>query len=97
MKKNEKYMDLLERLAKYKQFASERVEKTHIGIFKKLSELARLDILKMTTISGTGHLGGSFSTIDVYLLLWLCANTGREKIKAPDRDIIIISIGHTLV
>jgi transketolase len=95
MNKNEKYRELLGRLEKYKNFANGNVEKSDISFFKELSELARLDILKMTTISGTGHLGGSFSTIDIYLLLWLCTNTGREKIKSPDRDIIIISIGHT--
>ncbi len=86
---------LISRLAKYKNFANENVEKPDVGTFKELSELARLDILKMTTISGTGHLGGSFSTIDIYLLLWLCADVSKEKIEAPDRDIIIISIGHT--
>jgi transketolase len=95
MNKNEKYNELLDRLIKYKGFANSSVENPDICAFKELAELARLDILKMTTISGTGHLGGSFSTIDIYLLLWLCTNTGREKIKAPDRDIIIISIGHT--
>jgi transketolase len=95
MNKNEKYRQLLDRLAKYRNFANSSVQKSDVSFFKELSELARLDILKMTTISGTGHLGGSFSTIEIYLLLWLCSNTGREKIKAPDRDIIIISIGHT--
>src|SRR5680860_634868 len=95
MNKNEKYRQLLDRLAKYRNFANSSVQKTDASSFKELSELARLDILKMTTISGTGHLGGSFSTIDIYLLLWLSTNTGREKISAPDRDIIIISIGHT--
>lgn len=95
MNKNEKYRLLLGVFAKYKNFANSIIQKPDVSSFKELSDLARLDILKMTTISGTGHLGGSFSTIDIYLLLWLCTNTGRKKIKAPDRDINIISIGHT--
>jgi transketolase len=95
MNKNEKYRELLAGLAKYKNFANGSIEKPDVSSFKELSELARLDILKMTTISGTGHLGGSFSTIDIYLLLWLCTDTSKEKIKAADRDIVIISIGHT--
>jgi transketolase len=95
MNKVEKYRELLAKLTKYKNFAEEYIEKSDIISFKELSEMARLDILKMTTISGTGHLGGSFSTIDLYLLLWLCSDINKKKIDEPERDIIIISIGHT--
>ena len=93
--KMEKYTELVSRLSKYRYFAGKTIQKSDIGLFNRLSEMARLDILKMTTISGSGHLGGSFSTIDLYLLLWLCADINREKIASPERDIIIISIGHT--
>ena len=95
MTKSEKYKELLSRLGKYRNFKNESLGSPDISDFKVFSELARLDILKMTTISGTGHLGGSFSVIDIYLLLWLCADINKDKIKEPARDIIIISIGHT--
>lgn len=95
MNKNGKYKELLGRLIKYKKFAFKDLEKSDISYFIELSKLARLDVLKMTTISGTGHLGGSFSTIDIYLLLWLCSDINREQIDDLARDIIIVSIGHT--
>jgi transketolase len=95
--KMEKYRELIDKLKKYRTFKNERLEKSDLACFEELSKLARLDILKMTTIAGTGHLGGSFSTIDLYILLWLCADINKQKIEVSDeeRDIIIISIGHT--
>ena len=93
--KMEKYAELVSKLSKYRYFAVKTIQKSDIILFNRISEMARLDILKMTAISGSGHLGGSFSTIDLYLLLWLCADIDREKIASPERDIIIISIGHT--
>ena len=93
--KMEKYAELVSRLSKYRYFAGENIQESDISLFNSLSKMARLDILKMTAISGSGHLGGSFSTIDLYLLLWLCADINREKTVSPKRDIIIISIGHT--
>ena len=40
----------------------------------ELSKLARGDILKMTTLAGSGHPGGSMSSIDFYLVLYSYAN-----------------------
>jgi transketolase len=65
---------------------------------ERLSELARLargDILKMTTLSGSGHPGGSMSSIDFYLVLYSYANIDPKNPDAPDRDRIVISHGHT--
>ncbi len=65
---------------------------------KRLEELARLcrgDILKMTTIAGSGHPGGSMSSIDIYLTLYSFANISPENYDDPARDRIVISHGHT--
>ncbi len=78
-----------------KRFPLERIEE---GSIQKLSELARLargDILKMTTLAGSGHPGGSMSSIDFYLVLYSYANIDPQKPDDPDRDRIIISHGHT--
>jgi len=73
-------------------------EKLDQGSIEKLSELARLargDILKMTTLAGSGHPGGSMSSIDFYLVLYSYANVDPKSPSDPDRDRIVISHGHT--
>lgn len=80
---------------KGKRFIEERLDEDSL---KKLSELARLargDILKMTTLAGSGHPGGSMSSIDFYLVLYSYANIHPESPSDPNRDRIVISHGHT--
>ncbi len=62
---------------------------------KKLSRLCRGDIIKMTTIAGSGHPGGSMSSIDIYLTVFTQANITPKNIDDPKRDRIVISHGHT--
>jgi len=65
---------------------------------KDLAERARLcrgDIIKMTTVAGSGHPGGSMSSIDIYLVLYSYANISPKTLDDPGRDRIIISHGHT--
>jgi len=65
---------------------------------KKLTELSRLgrgDIIKMTCLAGSGHPGGSMSSIDMYLALYSFAHIAPDNYTCPDRDRIVISHGHT--
>ena len=67
-------------------------------LFEELQALARRvrrDALRMTTVADSGHIGGALSSIDVFLLLWLCGNISSERISDPDRDRIVVSHGHT--
>ncbi|MEO0128178.1 MAG: transketolase [candidate division WOR-3 bacterium] len=67
-------------------------------VWKELKELSRLcrgDILKMTTIAGSGHPGGSMSSIDIYLTLLYFANITPENYDSPQRDRVVVSHGHT--
>jgi transketolase len=78
-----------------KRFDAEKLDE---GSLKRLSELARLargDILKMTTLAGSGHPGGSMSSIDFYLVLYSYANVHPQSPSDPNRDRIVISHGHT--
>ncbi|GAV31081.1 transketolase [Coriobacteriaceae bacterium EMTCatB1] len=56
---------------------------------------ARGAILTMTTIAGSGHPGGSMSSIETYLVLWSFANVDPSHPSAEDRDRIVVSHGHT--
>lgn len=67
-------------------------------VWHELEEMARFcraDIIKMTTIAGSGHPGGSMSSIDIYLTLLYFANITPENCDAPERDRIVVSHGHT--
>ena len=76
-------------------FEKERLDEEKVAHLKNLSKLARGDILKMTTVAGSGHPGGSMSSIDIYLTLWSCAKVWPNNPYHPDRDRIVISHGHT--
>ncbi|MHC5056985.1 MAG: transketolase [Planctomycetota bacterium] len=64
----------------------------------KLADLARLcrgDILKMTTIAGSGHPGGSMSSIEMYLLVAYFAKLDPARPRWDERDRLVTSHGHT--
>lgn len=77
------------------RFDEEKLDEEKIAKLGKLARLARGDILKMTTISASGHPGGSMSSIDIYLTLYSCARIYPDNPYYPDRDRIMISHGHT--
>lgn len=65
-----------------------------IPLITQQAKTARQAILQMTTLSGSGHPGGSMSSIDVILSIY---NTMRHDPKNPDwaqRDRMVFSIGH---
>lgn len=76
-------------------FDAENLDREKIAKLENLTNLARGDILKMTTVAGSGHPGGSMSSIDIYFTLWSCARVWPDDPYNPDRDRIVISHGHT--
>ncbi len=71
-------------------FDKVRLGEYEIKNLKELSRVAKGDILKMTTLAGTGHPGGSMSSLDLYLVVFFFANLVEEP-----RDRIVVSHGHT--
>lgn len=61
----------------------------------ELAKIARGAILKMTTLAGSGHPGGSMSSIDIYLTLLFFARIDPSNPYWEDRDRVVISHGHT--
>ncbi len=78
-----------------KRFESERLDEASLKKLTELARLARGDILKMTTLAGSGHPGGSMSSIDFYLVLYSYANLDPDSPYDPERDRIVVSHGHT--
>src|SRR4030043_470705 len=78
-----------------KRFNAEKLDEVSLKRLSGLSKLARGDILKMTTLAGSGHPGGSMSSIDFYLVLYSYANIDPKNPDDPGRDRIVISQGPT--
>ena len=62
---------------------------------KRLCRKARISILEMTSLAGSGHPGGSMSSLEIYALLWSQAMVDPSFPEMPGRDRIVISHGHT--
>ncbi|MCD4775238.1 MAG: transketolase [Candidatus Aegiribacteria sp.] len=62
---------------------------------KEFCRNARGDIIKMTTLAGSGHPGGSMSSLEIFALLWSQASVDPKKPLKDGRDRIIVSHGHT--
>jgi transketolase len=78
-----------------KRFDAKKLDQKSLQRLSELARLARGDILKMTTLAGSGHPGGSMSSIDFYLILYSYANIHPQFPSDPNRDRIVISHGHT--
>jgi transketolase len=61
-----------------------------VSRLKETARLAKGDIIKMTRLAGSGHPGGSMSSLDMYLVVFSYAN-----LNGAMRDRIIVSHGHT--
>jgi len=71
-------------------FDQETLTNEEIGRLKELARLAKGDIVKMTRLAGSGHPGGSMSSLDMYLVVFSHAN-----LSGAMRDRVIVSHGHT--
>jgi len=69
--------------------------KKDIPFLKKQAKLVRVEILKMLTIAGSGHTGGSLSAADIVTALYF--SKMRHKPDEPgwrERDRFVLSKGH---
>jgi len=75
-----------------------RIEKADIAKYKKLALLAdmcRANALATVKRAGSGHLGSSFSSLDIATFLYYSEmNTVKLGVDHPDRDIYFSSKGH---
>lgn len=82
-------------LSRLRYFETEKLIKDDTELLCDLSCKVRRDALEMITCSGSGHLGGTMSSTDIYIMLWLCANIYPGIENNPERDRIVVSHGHT--
>lgn len=66
-----------------------------IDQLKQVAQEARIDCIKMLFEAGSGHPGGSLSTIDLMTALFLTKlNRTKENALSPDRHRFVLSKGH---
>jgi len=65
------------------------------SVLEKRASLLRGAILTMTSVAGSGHPGGSLSSLEIDLLLHTFARIDATHPRVPERDRIVISHGHT--
>src|SRR5215210_5503069 len=75
-----------------------RVQEAEIERFDKLSliaDMCRANALMAVKRAGSGHLGSSFSAMDIVVWLYYAEmNTARLGVEHPERDIYFSSKGH---
>ncbi|NLF39533.1 transketolase [bacterium] len=78
-----------------RNFEAPELAGADISALRETARVARGDVLKMTTLATCGHPGGSMSSMEMYLLLWSCANVNPKDPWMQGRDRIVVSHGHT--
>ena len=71
------------------------MKRPDIDKLKETARLIRIDILKMLSIAGSGHTGGSLSSVEIFTALYFYKL--RHDPKRPDwkeRDRFVLSKGH---
>lgn len=78
--------------------AFEKIQRSNLDRFEKLqimSDMCRLNAVSAIKLAGSGHLGSSLSSMDIFVLLYLNElNILRVGIHDPNRDIFFSSKGH---
>ncbi len=80
---------------KAREFDTEELSRERLAELAELCRLARGDVLKMTTICGSGHPGGSMSSMEIFAVLYACAAVDPSDPRNAGRDRIVVSHGHT--
>lgn len=69
--------------------------KKNIEELKQIAKVIRKDIVKMLTESGSGHPGGSLSSVEILATLYFNEmNIDPQKTRDLDRDRFVLSKGH---
>ena len=78
------------------QETSMKMSVKKIKDLNNLSGKIRLEVLKMLNEAGSGHPGGSLSSLDILVNLYFSGflNINKNNYKSNSRDLVILSAGH---
>lgn len=71
-------------------------QKKKINRLKKISNSIRIEVIKMLQMAGSGHPGGSLSSLDILVCLYFSdfLNLNKKNYKSNKRDLVVLSAGH---
>ncbi|HSH00181.1 MAG TPA: hypothetical protein VLB27_09045, partial [candidate division Zixibacteria bacterium] len=81
--------------APYRDFKPETLPADVRTALTELCRRARGSVIKMTTVAGSGHPGGSMSSMEMYMLLYSLAKLRPAEPWWRERDRVVVSHGHT--
>ncbi len=79
----------------WRGFTEKKLSATWRDTLTEQARKARGHILTMTTLAGSGHPGGSMSSLETFLTVYNFARVDPSDPYRDDRDRIIVSHGHT--
>lgn len=72
------------------------MEQTKITFLENMASKIRCDIINSLCEAGSGHIGGSLDLADIFSVLYFhTMHHDPKNPQMPDRDKVILSIGHT--
>jgi transketolase len=76
-------------------FVVPELDPAEVSALAERARVLRGAILTMTTLAGSGHPGGSFSSLEIYQVLYGCARIDPLRPGWEGRDRVVVSHGHT--
>jgi transketolase len=61
---------------------------------KRLARKTRYDVINLIDAAGSGHIGGSFSSMEILVLVYVCSTLTPVNADSGGRDRIVVSHGH---
>lgn len=78
-----------------RSYGKKPLDNSGTRLLEDMAKRCRGDILTMTTLSGSGHPGGSMSSIEIFLSVYSFADISPEDPFDRQRDRVVVSHGHT--
>ncbi|MBQ8693209.1 MAG: transketolase [Synergistaceae bacterium] len=80
---------------KLTNFPFENLSPEHVKELEAAAKRARVNALTMVKLANSGHPGGAFSSIDMFLAVYGVANLNLANCNDLNRDYVVVSHGHT--
>lgn len=77
------------------KFPVETLSDEHVAALNEAARVARINAVTMTSVANSGHPGGSFSSMEMYLAVYGVADLTPASCGSFDRDYVAICHGHT--
>lgn len=77
------------------KLSSDHLSSEQISSLEAAAKRARVSALTMVTAAKSGHPGGAFSSMEMFMSVYGIANLTPENCSTVERDYVVVSHGHT--